>query len=244
MTERVVPARRAGVAARRRRLATWIAAAAIVVALVGGLTFTPLVGAREVLVEGNRALSDDAVAAIARVGEGTNVVHLDTAAVERRLEDDPWVERATVSTELPGTIVVRVVERIPVLVSDGRVLAADATVLPGAEGDGLPTLEIDLVVADPTDVAAAAAAAGALIAEVRAQVATILVEPDGDLVLDLDGGIAVSYGPPGQDAAKAEALRALLRWADEEGVEIVAADVSVPAAPTARPAGGAPIAVP
>jgi hypothetical protein len=72
----------------------------------------------------------------------------------------------------------------------------------------------------------------------------VLVEPDGDLVLLLDDGVTVVYGESRQHRAKAEALRALLRWVDAAGVEIETADVSVPSAPTARPVGGVVTTVP
>lgn len=206
-------------------------------------TYTPLFGAREIRVDGNASLTVGEVVELAGVEEGTNVVHLDTSAAEEALEGDPWIRGATVTKDLPATIVIRVVERYPVLEAGTEVLAADGTALPGADPRGLPALEA--VAGDLLEGArlAGATAAGAMTPPVRRRVRTILVGSDGDLVLVLDGGITVFYGAPGEDAEKAEALRALLAWAEEEGVAIASADVSVPAAPTVRPVGGASIAV-
>jgi hypothetical protein len=49
----------------------------------------------------------------------------------------------------------------------------------------------------------------------------------------------VSYGRLDEWTAKAQALAAVLGWADEEGAHLEQIDVSVPGAPTARLADGA-----
>jgi cell division protein FtsQ len=238
MAEPVVAGRRANVAARRRRVAVIVAVPVLAVVLLGLLSFTPLFGAKEILVEGNVALSADAVASLAGVEPGTNVVHLDTETATQALESDPWVQEAVVSRDLPTTIVVRVIERAPVARSGADVVAADGTILPGATGEGLPSIAARVGDVTLDQRSSAAAVAGALAPVVRNRVDTVLVEPDDDLLLLLDDGVAVFYGAPGQEVAKAEALRALLRWAEGESIDLASADVSVPSAPTARPAGG------
>lgn len=244
MGEPVVPGRRAGVAARRRRVALVIAIPLLVLLLAGLSTLTPLFGADEIVVKGAAHLSPEEVTSLAGIEPGTNVVYLDAHEVARSLEADPWIERATVSRDLPSTIVVSIVERIPVARTAAEVLAADGTVLPGADGTDLPTIRAVVGEVSPAQRGAAAAAAGALARAVRSRVDDVLVEPDGDLVLLLDDGVTVVYGESRQHPAKAEALRALLRWVDATGVEIETADVSVPSAPTARPIGGVVTAVP
>jgi cell division protein FtsQ len=228
MAEPVVAGRRANVGA----------GPVLAVVLLGLLSFTPLFGAKEILVEGNVALSADAVASLAGVEPGTNVVHLDTETATQALESDPWVQEAVVSRDLPTTIVVRVIERAPVARSGADVVAADGTILPGATGEGLPSIAARVGDVTLDQRSSAAAVAGALAPVVRNRVDTVLVEPDDDLLLLLDDGVAVFYGAPGQEVAKAEALRALLRWAEGESIDLASADVSVPSAPTARPAGG------
>lgn len=244
MADRVVPGRRAGVAARRRRRAAIGGVLVLLVATAVAATYTSLFGADEVRVDGVATLSADEVIALAGVGEGTNVVHLDTGAAEDALEQDPWIMRASVTRDLPTTIVVHVVERSPVIAAGSEALAEDATVLPGAGTRRLPVLETVVGELGPDDLRAGAAAAGAMAPSLRGRVASILVEADDDLVLLLDDGVTVFYGAPGEDAEKAEALGALLAWAEGEGVGLASADISVPAAPTARPLEGAPPAVP
>lgn len=229
---------------RRRKITLAVGAVLLLVGLLVTLTFTPLFGARHIKVEGTVRLDPEAVAALAGVEPGTNVFHLDVEAATRALETDPWIESAEVDRQLPTTVVVRVIEREPVATADGATLAADGTVLPGAELEGLPDVEAVAGSLESEERTAAAVAAGAMAPVVRELVDTILVEPDGDLLILLEGSISVVYGQPGDDDAKAEALRALLRWAAEEGVQLENADISVPSAPTARPVGGEGAIVP
>lgn len=244
MGESVVPGRRAGIAARRRRAAVIVAIPLGVMLLVGVSTFTPVFGADEIVVHGSGHLSPEAVTSLAGIGPGTNVVHLDAQGIARSLEADPWIERATVSRDLPSTIVVSIVERVPVARIAAEVLAADGTVLPGADPTDLPSIRAVVGEVGPVQRADAAAAVGGLARAVRGRVDAMIVEPDGDLVLVLDDGVTVFYGASDQRAAKAEALRVLLRWVDGADVAIESADVSVPSAPTARPVGGAVTTVP
>jgi cell division septal protein FtsQ len=60
----------------------------------------------------NPDAAEDAIAG----ARGTNLFGLATAPLEAELETLPTVERASVAVELPGTLVVTVRERVPVLV--------------------------------------------------------------------------------------------------------------------------------
>ncbi|HEX6130975.1 MAG TPA: hypothetical protein VF044_04540, partial [Actinomycetota bacterium] len=73
---------------------------------------------------------------------------------------------------------------------------------------------------------------------VRHRVEVAVVGLTGDLELGLHAGPTVAYGPPVDPVAKAEALVAVLRWAEERGLELTSVDVSVPAAPSARTSEG------
>jgi hypothetical protein len=50
----------------------------------------------------------------------------------------------------------------------------------------------------------------------------------------LPDGVTVAYGGSNDLEAKAEALRAILDYADREGKELIFIDLRTPAAPTAR----------
>lgn len=213
----------------------------VLFALAIGSTFTPLFAARHIRVEGNRTLSPSEVSALAGVRDGTNVFHLDTAATEDALEADPWVASAEVERDLPATVILRVIERTPVAVAGATVVAADGTALPGASARGLPDIGVLAGELDPAERTAGAGVVGAMAPVVRDRVGSVLVEPDGDLVLILRDGATVRYGQPQEAIAKAEALRAVLRWAGEHDVAIASADVSVPNAPTLQPVDGSTV---
>ncbi len=79
----------------------------------------------------------------------------------------------------------------------------------------------------------------------RARVETVFVGADGNVALIVDAAIDVRYGVADSPSEKAQALRAILEYADREGRGLVSIDVSAPAAPTARFVGSsAPESVP
>jgi cell division protein FtsQ len=215
----------------------------VVVALVCGsiiLTYTPMFGARSVEVEGTRRLAPKQVMRIAGLAVGTNVMHLDTGRAEARLEDEPWIHDATVSTELPGTITITVRERVPALVLDApdgrRLLAADGTDLGHAAASlTLPTVTaIEGSTLDEASLAQAGRAVAAMAPALRTRVDAVVVSLEDGLTLTIDGDVEVRFGGPDEAVAKAQALRAILDHADERGASLLSIDVSVPAAPTAR----------
>ena len=63
--------------------------------------------------------------------EDTNVFHLDAGAIERRLERDPRILRATVTTSLPNRIAIAVVPRtrLALLGAGGELVGADGVVI-------------------------------------------------------------------------------------------------------------------
>jgi cell division protein FtsQ len=234
-------------------LSTWrarlIVSVAALVALALGMlavTYTPVFGAKRIDVKGERSLTAAAVVRIAGVGEGTNVFHLDPAAVETRLRSSPWVAEATVERDLPSTILIRIVEREPVArASIGgrmRIVAGDGTVLPGGDASDLPQVRAPVGELQMQAWTSGTRALAAMTPSVRARVGAVVVGMDGALTLDVDGGIEVAYGPPGDDDAKAAALHAILAWASGGDVELATIDLTVPDAPTATTTGGVAVA--
>ena len=221
-----------------------IAAGAVVVAagLAYGSTYTWLFEADEVRVEGVARMAEPDIRRLGGIDVGVNVFHLDTAAVERRLLGDPRVAAADVRTDLPDLITIRIVERVPVARADvdgtTTVVADDGAVLPGAPGSSLPEISAIAGELDEARRVGAAAALAALAPSVRRGVATVFSGSGGELVLETHSGVTVTYGPVTDVGAKAASLRAVLGWADREGLALTAIDVTVPNAPTARTASG------
>jgi cell division protein FtsQ len=197
-----------------------------------GLTYTGLFAADTISVSGASGRSRAQLLTEAGLTQGVNVFHLDTAAAASALEADPWIAQAEVTVDLPSTVHVRVVERIPVAVADGVVVASDGTVLPGAGTTDLPVISADPSPLSAEQRSAGAQVLGALHAPQRLAVRGVSMSADGDLTIDL-GATTVRWGTAGHDLEKAAALAAVLRSAASVGSPPVRVDVSVPAAPSA-----------
>jgi hypothetical protein len=137
-----------------RRHTSWrrrvIAAAALSVQvglLVLALTL-PGFQVRKVTVLGTHLLTTGAVVAAAEVPE-QSIFTINGAAIQGRVQSLPWVASALVTTELPATVEISVVERAPMLRirRDGTdtLVASDGATLPGIDAtpaarSGIPVL--------------------------------------------------------------------------------------------------------
>lgn len=132
-------------AGRRRLRITLVAASAIVVIGLAYLAVhSPLLNVDHVRVTGARRESPSAVQAATGVRRGAPLLFVDAGAVARRVERLPWVERARVHRDFPGTLSVRITEYVPtvyvrapdgrvaLVASNGRVIALTRTVPAGA----------------------------------------------------------------------------------------------------------------
>jgi cell division protein FtsQ len=234
------------VATGRARLVVAAAGLALVALAMLGLTYTPVFRARHIDVMGERTLTTRQVLLIAGLSENTNVFHLDPAATEASLRSNPWISDAKVEPDLPSTIRIRITEREPVaqVTIDGllRPVAGDGTVLPGGDAAGLPEVRASGGVIDAGDWTSGARALAAMAPPVRGRVRAVVVGPNGSLTVQVGAGLEVAYGRPGDEDAKAAALRAILTWAAQGNVSLATIDVTVPDAPTATTADGEMVA--
>lgn len=227
---------------RRRVLALALLVPIAVATAAWAFTYTPVFDAKHVRVVGAVSLRPDDVRSLAEVDPSTNVFHLEPDAVTARLLTDPWIASATVDKDLPDTVVLTVVERRPVGVIDAMgersVLASDGTVLPasiatGETLDGLPSVRAGLGSPDDAQRAAAAALLSVLDPVVEQRVTDLTVGQDLSETLTLRDGVTVDAGSPGEEEAKAKALRGVLRWATAGSHPLATVDVSAPDAPSA-----------
>jgi cell division protein FtsQ len=244
------PIRAAHVAnpARRRALRPWLIAASVVLVLGSiafGLTYTPLFRADQIRIRGEAHLSEAKILKVAGLGPATNLLHADLAGAQRRLEQEPWIARASVSRSLPHGLDIQVVERVPVAttVSGGRrVLVSIEGVVLGNAGnvsgfpvvlspEGSEDLSLD-------ELRAGGRVATAMPTGLRAQVDAITVDGDGAIVVRTGSGVLVTYGDDTQLQAKAQSLKAVLAWAARGGESLATVDVTVPGSPTAGLTGG------
>jgi cell division protein FtsQ len=232
--------------ARRRRARRSIIAAVVVCALPGVWALvarSPLVRARVIDVAGAAHVTRSQALRLAGISQSTNVASLDTAAAASRLEADPWIARAIVQKGLPWTIRIELVERTPVLaVWGGRsagIVAGDGTVLEetsrGAGAFPLLTPPRDAAAATAQAMVERAASALSPISPwARDAIRAVSFARDGSLQFGLQGGGIILYGDDANADAKARTLAALLRWSESEDEQVIAADLRVAGAPTAR----------
>ena len=236
-----------GRAARRWTIAALglVVAAAVAVAV----TYTPLFAASDIRLDVPPGLRRADVLSLARVNDRSNVFHLDTGAVERRLEGDPRILEARVTTSLPDRIAIEIVSRPAVAVTGTprTLVGADGVVI-GPAGSTTDLPKLVTANGEPPGAAdreIAAAAAGALGPTLREEVDAVVVARDGTVRIRLAAGFSAMFGDASELEAKAESLAALLAWVRDEGVTVVSADLTVPGSPTAKlEQGSAAVAIP
>jgi cell division protein FtsQ len=172
---------------------------------------------RHVRVTGASAqLPAATVRSAADIALGTPLARLSTAAAARRVERLPAVLSARVSRSFPDTVVIAVQPRIAAvavptgsgyaLVDSHGVTVSSAAAVPA----GMPVLTSPpAVLRGSPAVRAAALVVAELPGSLRAEVRSVSAS-GGSVTLQLDGGITVVWGGPGQGAQKAAELGVLL----------------------------------
>jgi len=99
----------------------------------------------EIRVEGNLQVASDEIVRSLRLAPGTSLLQADLEALSRRVRANPWIKDAWVRRQLPLSLIIQVVERVPeaVFVSDRRyLLSADGVILAELSDEDLPTLPV------------------------------------------------------------------------------------------------------
>lgn len=149
------------------------------------LRSSPRFAVRVVHVEGNARRSTHQLSQRAGIVVGKNIFEIEESVAKADLEADPWISSATVTTDLPHSVYVKVVER------EARALASiDRTLyLVDLNGEIFKELEEG----DPHDLPVVTGIEPDAVARDR-QAVTIRVRRALDLVSDLDkAGIAKRY---------------------------------------------------
>ncbi len=221
----------------RRRLRRLVLAVVVVaaVAAAGLAVRSSLLDVDRVVIRGATHTGHDQAIRSVGIPLGRSMISVDPAAAQARLLRLPWVARATVERQWPGTVAVSLVERHPVAVvgrgshlmlvdREGRVLGpahgaatypsvTTATVRPGDQLGPARRSLLSVVAGLP--------------GPLRRQVERARTSRTG-VTLVLDDGVIVRWGDPSRTEAKAEALGALLVQAGRPTIATI--DVSVPTA--------------
>ena len=207
-----------------------------------------------VVVRGVSEVSSGEILDLAAVPDGANLIRLSTEEVAGRVEAHPWVADAIVTRDLPSTLGIDVIERRPVAYIDAgngaEVIAADGVLLerlPGPPSVDLPRIEGIARTTRPGELLQAPPEALRIAATMPADLLGLALSvtdgPDG-WITRLRGGERVVYGSRDALVAKHDATLSILAWAEGEGMVADVIDVSIPSAPTVRPARGDLIEVP
>lgn len=105
----------------------------------------PYFAVAEIRVEGNLQVASEDVVRGLRLPPGASLLEVDLETLSRRVRANPWIKDAWVRRQLPLSLIIQVVERVPeaVFVSDRRyLLSADGVILAELAEDDLPTLPV------------------------------------------------------------------------------------------------------
>ena len=207
----------------------------IVIALIGigalgfWLIRSPLLSISSITVTGSEI--SDAAVIIDELGVivGTPTVDVDSGAIERAVEADPWIEAAEVSVRWPGTVAVSVTEHValaPARAGEGWVMLSHAsTVLEQVDGPvaGVFLVDIDTSTTPVGEAVVNPMVSGALSfgAALRPDLSAdaVIFADDGGLLATV-GGHLVRLGRPIDIEEKALVLASLLDTDLVEGTEI------------------------
>ncbi|OMC50613.1 cell division protein FtsQ [Mycolicibacterium fortuitum] len=201
---------------RGLKVLLWSALASVIAVALGlVLYFTPVMSARNVVINGAAAVPQEQVLAAAAVAPGTPLLQINTDAVAERVAMIRRVATVRVQREYPSTLRITLVERVPVVVKDypdGPHLF-DRDGVDFATEPPPPTLPyLDADNPGPTDPATKAALEVmlALPPDVVAQVGRIAAPSVASIALTLTDGRVVVWGTNDRTDEKALKLAALL----------------------------------
>jgi cell division protein FtsQ len=256
-TDPRISRRRVAVArSKRRKIA---AGAATLVALgvsAWAALASPLLAVDEVRVVGGAHTSASEIATAAGLDADDNLLLISTDRIADAAETLPWVKRAEVDRMLPGTVRVRITERVPALIlslgatrwtldTRGHILTT------GAARRGLPILggvdtgdvEVGARLEVP-ELLDALQAFRSLRERVRSEVTAVIAPSPERISFSLADGTLIRFGAAENLRAKNEVLSALLGELRQEHRTVAYIDVRVPTNPAIAPATAAPQATP
>lgn len=245
---------------RYRSVATVMLAAVLLGAAVVAVLASPLLQLRTVTVHGGTEIGVDRVRSAAGLRVGQSMLDVNVDQVRRMVTELPLVERVTVRRQWPRTVVLDVVEAVPVaVISTGTtwsVVDRRGTVLEARlVQPSLPSVELDtgasVAAVQPGDtrIRGALMVASLMSAELRQKVARVAVRgTEVNVWVRRKGAGSVRRGPgdellvlvgdPRDVIAKVRALDTMLAGADLTNAAVL--DLTVPDQPIVTPRISAP----
>jgi cell division protein FtsQ len=221
--------------ARRRRqiVAATVAIALTFILIISVAVFSPILALRAITVTGASRLDPAAISAALSDQLGKPLALVDYDEITRKLADFPLIRSYTTESQLPSTLVVAIVERVPIgSVSDGItfhlvdpagiVVESRAARLPG-----LPVIEVSSASAKDPAFHSVVEVLLSLPADLLARVDEISATTNDDVSFVLTGvGQSVIWGSADRSTYKARVLAALIASQDQSAQ--LEYDVSAP----------------
>lgn len=227
-----------------------IVVAAVLLVIFGSIFVyrSDLFHVNNVQINGVSHLTSQEITEIAAVPADSTLLRLDAAGIKQRLEDNAWVQSATIHRSLPDTIVIDVTERTPgavVRINDKQtwVISTDSSWLSAATEDDwnndMRIIDVSNSIAQPvsgsecTDggIKNALAILDGISDDLKSQIQSISAESSIKTSLNLKNGITVAFGDSSNIQLKEAAINELL---SQYAGKISYINVHVPASPTYR----------
>ncbi|WP_233206243.1 FtsQ-type POTRA domain-containing protein [Cryobacterium sp. N19] len=202
---------------RRQRTAWILGVGSIVLAfgLIIGAAYSPLMALRTIEVVGTSRIPAADVSAALADQLGTPLPLIDSGVVKGELSKFTLIQSYVTESRPPGTLVVRIVERVPVGVLTGPT-GFDLVDAAGVVIETTPERAAGYPLIDAPDgissagFKAAAAVLAVLPESIRTQLDSVTAVTTDDVTLSLLGGERVVWGSPEKSEYKAVVLAALL----------------------------------
>ena len=221
---------------KRKRLVMTGLGVVLTVGIALVVLASPIVAVRTVIVEGAKYADAALVRSVSDSLKGKSVLTVDTKTAVERLESDPWIKSARITTSLPSRAVIQINERIPVawflgVDNRARVIDEDGLVLSVVEGRPTKYMWIEGTGPNLTAGASSAAAyraAGQLAMSLPSELAPMVkhlgVAGTEEITMTLKTGTVINFGAPVDMRNKLVNVVVLLRRQDVNS--IVSIDVS------------------
>jgi len=211
---------------------------AIGVALI--VLASPIVAVKTVQVEGAKYADSALVRSVSDSLKGKSVLTVDTKTAQERLESDPWIKSARITTSLPSRVLIQINERIPVawflgVDNRARVIDEDGLVLSVVEGRPTQYMWIEGTGPNLTAGASSAAAyraAGQLAMSLPSELAPMVkhlgVAGTEEITMTLKTGTVVNFGAPVDMRNKLVNVVVLLRRQDVNSITSIDVSTGTP----------------
>lgn len=224
-----------GTRTRRRKYLIALAGTVALVLLVVLTAYSPLLAVRTITVEGASRVDAAAVSAALDDQLGRPLTLVDFGEVKRTLETFPLIQSYVTEARPPDTLVVRIVERRPVVTVavDGAFTLVDAAGVvvetTPERAAGYPIIDTAATPVDSPGFAAASSVLLALTPEFLAQVDSVSAPTPDSVTLALTSGQRVVWGSAEDSALKARIVASMI---SNPGIpNVTEYDVSSPEAP-------------